>query len=236
MAARWTGLRMTGIALAGLCFTSVAHAQVGYTGPTVGCFGVTCVPLVSVGAYTATGFAVPWVFDASKFPSQTVGGTIVPTAFAMGFPSRGNSSSALASNRVGRDDDGKADEGYRGNRHAQGDRDDRGNGGGRSHLSHFNPATVIYTGLAAAAFVSFLNSSSSVSETPVVASSLQTQAATAPMTTPVTAHVEFAPTATLVATTDLVTTPEPTTETLMASGLVALGMLVVIRRRRRANC
>jgi len=207
MAARWTGMRMTGIALAGLCMSTATRAQVGYAGPTIGCYGVMCLPVISVDAHTVPGFTVPWSL-------------------------RGISSSAIPSNRLGRDDDAQGDEADRGGQNHEGDQDDHGNGRGESHLSRFNPATVIYTGLAATALISFLNSSSGASTTtPLVESLVVTPTVAAPLS----AHVEFATAAALVATTDLVTTPEPMTQTLMATGLLAIGMLAFVRRRRRSN-
>ena len=233
MAARWTGMRMTGIALAGLCLSGAARAQVGYMGPMVGCYGVMCMPVISVGAYTVPGFAVPWALNSPTLSNQGVAGQFNPKAFATEFPSRGVSSSAIPSNRGGADDDARGDAESRDARNDRDDQDDRGNGRVRdkSHESRFNPATVVYTGLAATTLVSFLNSSSGGSTMPVFESSAATPAVTAP----VTAHVEFAPATALVATTGLVTTPEPMTQTLMATGLVALGVLAFIRRRRRAT-
>jgi MYXO-CTERM domain-containing protein len=223
---------MTGIALAGLCLSTATRAQVGYTGPMVDCYGVVCVPVVSVGAYTVPGFTVPWALRARLLSNQSVAGQLNASTFATGFPSRGVSSSAIPSKRIGRDDDARGGKAERGKRNHEGDQDDHGNGRGEEQLSRFNPATVIYTGLAATALFSFLNSSSGASTTtPVVESSVVTPTVAAPLT----AHVEFAPATALMATTDLVTTPEPMTQTLMATGLVAVGMLVFIRRRRRTN-
>jgi len=186
----------------------------------------------SVGAYTLPGFTVPWALRTPISSNQSVSGPFNPMAFATAFPSRGVSSSAIPSNRLGRDDDAQGDEADRGGQNHEGDQDDHGNGRGESHLSRFNPATVIYTGLAATALISFLNSSSGASTTtPLVESLVVTPTVAAPLS----AHVEFAPAAALVATTDLVTTPEPMTQTLMAIGLLAIGMLAFIRRRRRSN-
>lgn len=229
MAARWIGMRMAGIALAGLCLSTGVGAQVRYSGPVIGCYGVMCVPAISVGAYTVPGFAVPWALDDPTLTSHGVAGSFNPNALATGFPSRRGNSSAHGSSGVGGDDDARRDEENRGKRHDKSDRNTHGNGRDKSHMSPVNPATVVYTGLAATALVSFLNSSNGGSATPAVESLAEIPVVAAP----VTAHVEFAPASSLVAATDLVTTPEPMTQTLMATGLVALGALTVIRRRRR---
>ena len=231
MAARWTGMGVTGIALAALCSSSAARAQSGYTGPMVGCYGITCVPVISIGAYTVPGFAVPWALNDPILSNRSATGQFTANALATGFPSRAVSSSAIPSNRLDGDDDARGDEGDRNAQNHKGDRDDHGNGRDRSNASRFNPATVVYTGLAATALVSFLNSSSGASTMAVFESS----AATAAVTAPVMAHVDFAPATALVATTGLVTTPEPMAQTLMATGLVVLGMLAFLRRRRGTN-
>ncbi len=228
MAARPTAMKMTGIALASLCSSMAARAQVGYTGPVVGCFGVMCVPVVSIGAYTRPGFTVAWALGLPAFSSRVAPPTFGPQGVAWGYYSSGAGSSSLASNRVRGDDDGQRGRNGRSHQNDQGDQDDQGNRDRSSHVSAFNPATVVYAGLAATALVSFINSSSGASAAPVVASSEITPV----MAVPITAHVEFAPATALMATTELVTTPEPLTQTLVATGLVALGLFVSVRRRR----
>lgn len=104
---------------------------------------------------------------------------------------------------------------------------------------HFNQAVAAYTGLTFGAFIVLLNQpghqESSATTAAATNSNADVPAVTnasvdvPPPTTfsiPIGAHLEFAETSALV------TTPEPMTFTLMATGLVALAGITIRRRRR----
>lgn len=101
------------------------------------------------------------------------------------------------------------------NTNGRANRDESGDG-------HFNRATAVYTGVAFGLLVSYLKSSGDSHEP-------ASDVAPMPPSVPLTAHLEAGVTSNLVATT-----PEPTTNALMATGLVALGLGVAHRRRKRS--
>jgi MYXO-CTERM domain-containing protein len=108
--------------------------------------------------------------------------------------------------------------GFPANQNAQGDQDgDQGEDG--LGAPHFNAATPAFTGIAVTLFAFMMNSHGDTPangvETPVTLSS------------PLTAHLDFGETSALVAT------PEPMSGALTATGLLALGAAVLLRRRRR---
>lgn len=203
MAARRIELRMAGIALASLCFATTTRAQVGYTGPTVGCFGVMCMPVVSLTAFTVPDYAVPWAFTGFPASSELATGGFGSSGFrSVGY-------GTIARNTEAND--------------ADDDRDEAG-------AQHFNKAAAVYTGVAFTVLVAVLESPiGNGPPSSVAAPQAFLSVASNPISPPVTAHLDFAQTSTLVAT------PEPITLTLTATGLLALGILAFPRRGRRTN-
>jgi hypothetical protein len=179
MAARGTGLRIVGAALASLCLCTVATAQqVVYSASTIGCFGVVCIP-------AATSIAA--------LPALR----LTPDLGVYGGSTESSLLPALGKNENG-----------------QGNRDDSGD-------EHFNRATAVYTGVAFGLLVSLAKPSGD-GHTP------ESEAAPVTFSVPLTAHLESA------VTSDVVVNPEPTTQALMAAGLIVLG-LSLLRRRTPAR-
>lgn len=84
--------------------------------------------------------------------------------------------------------------------------------------AHFNRATVVTSGVAFGLLVSLLKSSND-----------ERGPESAPgLSVPLLAHLETAQ------TSDVVVNPEPTTQALMASGLIVVGLGLLRRRRRRS--
>lgn len=110
--------------------------------------------------------------------------------------------------------------GFPANQNAQGDQDGDQDEDGLGAL-HFNKATPAYTGIAFTLFAFLMNDSKG--DTPGSG-----DAAPFTVVTPLTAHLDFGETSTLVAT------PEPMTGALTATGLLALGAAALLRRRRRS--
>jgi hypothetical protein len=100
------------------------------------------------------------------------------------------------------------------NANGRANRDESGDG-------HFNRATAVYTGVAFGLLVSYLKTSGD-GHAPV------SDVAPTPPTVPLAAHLEAG------VTSNLVATPEPTTNALMATGLIALGLGLARRRRQRS--
>jgi hypothetical protein len=74
MAARRTGSRIIGIALAGLLVSSTAGAQILFGGSAAGCYGLVCMPLTSFVTLPGTSVSPRW---------ETFTGWTNPTEFAI---------------------------------------------------------------------------------------------------------------------------------------------------------
>jgi len=74
MAARRTGSRIVGIALASLLVSSTASAQLLFGGSAAGCFGLVCMPLTSFVTLPGTSVSPRW---------ETFTGSANSTAFAV---------------------------------------------------------------------------------------------------------------------------------------------------------
>lgn len=178
MAARRTGMKMTGIALASLCLNTTARAQVLFSASSADCIGMVCVPITSFVTFPGTGITPRWT---------SFGASPVSTGFAI-----------------------------RANQNAQGDQEEDLPG-----TLHFNNATPAYTGIAFTVVAFLMNNSNG--DTPVSG-----DAPPVTVVTPLTAHLDFGETSAVV------TNPEPMSAALTATGLLALGVGVLLRRRRRS--
>jgi len=74
MAARRTGSRIIGIALASLLVSSTAGAQILFGGSAAGCYGLVCMPLTSFVTLPGTSVSPRW---------ETFTGWTNPTEFAI---------------------------------------------------------------------------------------------------------------------------------------------------------
>ena len=185
MAARGTGLRITGVVLATLCLsTAISAQQVVFALSTIGCPESVCINPPSVPSLSAFR-SNPYV---SAFDGSIGWGLL---------PSPGKNENGLAN------------------------RDESGN-------EHSNRATAVYTGVAFGLLVSLLKSSQNEQGRDFDDQGNAFNTAPVVFSTPATAHLEF------VQTSSVVATPEPTTQALLATGLFALGVGVVRRRRRNS--